>query len=540
MPIETGTIVRLIGDSMRAGQVLAGEEIAAGTKMRQVHFFDGPTTYVPEANLEPVPEAPPDLLDLFSDGRFAPPEWLRRALTRIRVTGRRNDMFYSMEATEPETTDFYAYQFKPVLKLLDSPTDALLIADEVGLGKTIEAGLIWTELRARLECNRLLVICPKILCEKWRIELDQRFGVDARIVDAQELLSLLKERGRARRGFAAITSMQGIRPPKNWDSEEEDEKPGSGQSYRRELARYLEDEEEGEPLFDLLVVDEAHHMRNPKRLIHDLGRLANGASAHRVFLSATPIHLRSRDLHSLLRLIDSETFEHESTLDEMIEANEPVIGARDLLMRQDSTREQIAARLDEAKQNTLLSHSRVLRLIRDDLDKGALDEAKRATLASRLETVNQLANYINRTRRRDVELHRVIRYAEAPTFDMSVDEELFYTTVTQAVTEYARENSINQGFLLSTALRMLTSSFAAASEYWSNYNPKDRFDPNDDEHDFDSDETNNGKLVAVLKELACELDMTEELKTVDTKFKQLHEFLDRVSQIDPAGKVIIF
>ena len=67
-------------------------------------------------------------------------------------------MVYSMEATE---TDFYAYQFKPFLKLLNSPTDGLLIADEVGLGKTIEAGLIWTELRARLESNRLLVICPK-------------------------------------------------------------------------------------------------------------------------------------------------------------------------------------------------------------------------------------------------------------------------------------------------------------------------------------------------------------------------------------------
>src|SRR6185369_754733 len=103
----------------------------------------------------------------------------------------------------------YAFQFKPVLKLLKSPTDALLIADEVGLGKTIEAGLIWTELRARLESNRLLVLCPKTLCEKWQMELDHRFGVDARIVNAAELVQLLtRSNGR---GFAAVASMQSLR-----------------------------------------------------------------------------------------------------------------------------------------------------------------------------------------------------------------------------------------------------------------------------------------------------------------------------------------
>ena len=55
-------------------------------------------------------------------------------------------MVYSMESTN---TDFHAYQFKPVLKLINSTSQSLLIADEVGLGKTIEAGLIWTELKAR-------------------------------------------------------------------------------------------------------------------------------------------------------------------------------------------------------------------------------------------------------------------------------------------------------------------------------------------------------------------------------------------------------
>lgn len=52
-------------------------------------------------------------------------------------------------------TDFYAHQYRPLLTLLESPADGLLIADEVGLGKTIEAGIIWTELRAREDMRRL-------------------------------------------------------------------------------------------------------------------------------------------------------------------------------------------------------------------------------------------------------------------------------------------------------------------------------------------------------------------------------------------------
>ena len=51
--------------------------------------------------------------------------------------------------------------------MLSSPTGGLLVADEVGLGKTIEAGLIWTELKARFDYRRMLIICPKVLCQKW-------------------------------------------------------------------------------------------------------------------------------------------------------------------------------------------------------------------------------------------------------------------------------------------------------------------------------------------------------------------------------------
>jgi SNF2 family DNA or RNA helicase len=97
-------------------------------------------------------------------------------------------MIYSMEATN---TEFYAYQFKPVLKMLNAPTGSLLIADEVGLGKTIEAGLIWTELKARFEYRRFLILTPSALCSKWQTELSTKFDLNSRIFGAHDLLLLL-------------------------------------------------------------------------------------------------------------------------------------------------------------------------------------------------------------------------------------------------------------------------------------------------------------------------------------------------------------
>src|SRR5262249_42606432 len=141
------------------------------------------------------------------------------------------------------------------------------------------------------------------------LELDRRFGVDARIIDASELLDLISLE-RKGRGFAAIASMQSLRPPRGWDTDEQLD-AGVGQSARARLARFLRDAANEQPLLDLLVIDEAHHMRNPDTLLNRLASLVNAVAIHRLFLSATPIHLRNRDLNSLLRLIDPDTFQFE-------------------------------------------------------------------------------------------------------------------------------------------------------------------------------------------------------------------------------------
>ena len=534
MLIEPGTFVRLKRDPSCAGILLEGQKAVAGSTMVQVHLTDGQVKWLPYSALEPVPSAPERLADRFANGRFVEPDWLRRNLTRLRVTGRLSDVVYSMEATE---TDFYAHQFKPVIKLMDSPTDSMLVADEVGLGKTIEAGLVWTELRARLDCDRLLIACPKTLCQKWQDELAQRFGVDAQIAGARELLDALRRTQETGRGYALVCSMQGLRPPRDWD-EETDGQSTHTQSPRYALARFLDEASHGEPLIDLFVVDEAHHMRNPKTMLNRFGGLANAVASHRLFLSATPIHLRNRDLHSLLVMVDPDTFEFEGTLEELIETNAPVIAARDLLLNPDSTVADIEALLDEAQRHEILRGSQALAQIRIELPATRLDTSKRSELATRIERVNQLANYVTRTRRRDTEEFRVVREPKAPVITMSPDERSFYEAISEVVIEYAKGLSVNERFLLSSPQRLLTSSLAAASAYWCG-SVKDARAGEVEETD-EGGSRHERPLLRQIAARARALDLTASLTEADTKFTLLVRELDALWQTQSKAKVIVF
>ena len=536
MTIAPGTFVRLRRDPERAGVLLTGEKDAAGTRMVNVRFVDGQEKWIPYSALEPVPASVESLSDRFAGGRFVRPDWLRRTLTRLRVTGRLSEVVYSMEATE---TDFYAYQFKPVIKLMSSPTDALLIADEVGLGKTIEAGLVWTELRARLDCDRLLVVCPKTLCQKWQDELAMRFGVEARIGDAKAVLDAMTRAREAGRGYALVCSMQGLRPPRGWDDHDTENEVKRG-SARRDLARFLDEASDGEPLIDLLVVDEAHHMRNPATLLHRFGRLANSVASHRLFLSATPIHLRNRDLHSLLSMVDPDTFEFERTLSELIETNAPIIAARDLLLSANGSASEILDQVAEAQGHEILRGSKALAQIRRELTTTNLDRSKRSELAARLERVNQLANYVTRTRRRDVQGFGVIREPQTPVLEMSPDERIFYDEISEVVREYAWDRAANERFLLSMPQRLLTSSLAAASAYWTGLAVADEEDIEESDRDLHEGLLDQRPLVGLIARRARSLEMTARLAEVDTKYQLLLCELRKLWETEPDAKIIVF
>ena len=171
-----GTRVRLIADPGRIG-VMTGRTRPRGGRTFWEIVFPGGTDWFTDQQFEIV-EQNEDPIDQLEMGRFGRVIDLRRNLTFVRLNGNLANLIYSMESTN---TDFFPYQFKPVLNFLDSPSNNLLIADEVGLGKTIEAGLIWTELRSRIDSRRLMVLCPAMLRQKWYKELKEKFGISADI-----------------------------------------------------------------------------------------------------------------------------------------------------------------------------------------------------------------------------------------------------------------------------------------------------------------------------------------------------------------------
>jgi hypothetical protein len=110
-------------------------------------------------------------------------------------------------------TLFYPHQFKPLLKFLDNPVKRLLIADDVGLGKTIEAGYILRELQAHEPIERVLIVVPARLAPKWKREMQSRFQETFEIIKGADLIRQAERirQGRELEPFRWIASYESIR-----------------------------------------------------------------------------------------------------------------------------------------------------------------------------------------------------------------------------------------------------------------------------------------------------------------------------------------
>lgn len=529
--LTVGTQVRLVNDPQRIGVIIDDKPTTRGGRHRYKVQIEGTVERISEERLERVPDSPTDPLDLLEAGNLGTPADLRRALIHVRLTGRLADIIYSIEATN---TTFYAYQFKPVLRMLQTPANGMLIADEVGLGKTIEAGLIWTELSTRFNFNRLFVLCPASLCEKWKDELAVKIGVNAEICNLTEAHKALRESRNRRRQFALISSMQGLRSRRVSNSKST--KPG-----KRGIHKFLEDMEHEDDLIDVLIVDEAHYMRNSNTATHNLGRLLRGVSTYVILLSATPVHNRNRDLHSLLCLIDPDMFAAEEYLGEILKANEPLIEARAKLLTGNPSRAEIAKALERAKRNHLLSGSKQLDTLVSQFEESDLEDIPtRLELAYRIELINLLSHTITRTRKREVLENRVVREPHSVFAPMTSREEEFYEMVTEIVTDYAIEQDLNESFLQVTPQQQMASCMPAALKSW-----QDKRSLAEQESDYwlddpNQDELNMGPLMSRLVTHATQIFQYQELHDSDSKYQRLMEILTQFFLDHSGAKVIIF
>ena len=543
MPFEPGQPVRSIDNPGRRGIITnSPPRVRRSGTYYQVQWADGLIDWCHEDELEPDEAAGfDDPFTLASKGRYGRAGNLRRNLTYVHLSGRLANLVYAMGITN---TDFYPHQYRPLLTLLDSPATGLLIADEVGLGKTIEAGLIWTEFRARFDFRRLVVVCPAMLREKWRDELRNRFGIDSQMVDAAELLYELRRPTHAfGEGKAWIMSFNGARPPKSWrySASAEDKKSGGG---RWQLADFLHESSADEPLIDLAVFDEAHYMRNSETATWRLGNLLRDVSQFQLMLSATPINLKNRDLYNLLNLLDVDHIGNPEDFQRLLDANKPLVAARDTVLSLQSKASEVAGCLKEVAKQPILSGSTQLRNLLDNLptDDQLSDRRYRAKLAGILERLNLLSHLVTRTRKRDVQQRRIIRDVRREAVPMNQVEQDLYNLVTETTRRYAVQNGISDGFLLATPQRQVTSCPAAVARAWQR-GGNELYQLIEDSELEDAEAEDRG-AVGPLKTLLQavippSIDITA-LEESDSKFARFLQVAGEFLAENPAEKLIVF
>jgi superfamily II DNA or RNA helicase len=195
------------------------------------------------------------------------------------------------------------YQLDPLVRAVDMARVNLLIADDVGLGKTIEAGLVIQELLIRHRARTVFVVSPASLQSKWQTEMQEKFGLEFRIVDTAYIKMLRRERGLHANPWTSyprlITSMDWIK---------------SGEGLRL-LKDVLPPQITYPRKFDILVIDEAHNVAPaaaaayslPSQRTQVIQRLAPHF-AHHLFLTATPHNGYQESFTSLLELLDDQRF----------------------------------------------------------------------------------------------------------------------------------------------------------------------------------------------------------------------------------------
>lgn len=542
--MNPGDRVRLKANPGRIGILGNQEDGPTGRRRRLVNFLDGDVQYVVEGSLERVEDAILGPYDLIATGRFGRAHDLRGAITYYRLSGRLANLIYSLNTTN---TQFLAYQFKPVLQYLDSPSNGILIADEVGLGKTIEAGLIWTELRARQDARRLLVVCPAMLREKWKRELADRFGVQAEILDAQELCKRLElSRRQQHEGFALIASVQGCRPPKGWAEDHDLPK-----SHTARLARFLNEAELDDPLLDLVVIDEAHYLRNQETQTYRFGALLRPVTQGMVMLSATPIQLRNRDLFNLLHLLDEDAFPFENSFEQLLQANAPVVLLRDRLLNSTVTQAEFLETLKQIGFDRYLGDSEQIEHLQNNppSDDVLSSPRGRTEIADQLDRIHPLTKVVTRTLKRDVQENRVQRSPSVIKASMSPVEAEFYQQVTDQIREFCEKLEISEGFMLTIPQRQMSSCMAAACKGWL-----DKLGTESEEElaetvyeiygDKDKDDadrvTKLGTLLRELVRIARSVGNYEALVDGDTKYRSLTESLRSYWKRYPDKKVVLF
>ncbi|QAR30821.1 DEAD/DEAH box helicase [Ornithobacterium rhinotracheale] len=310
----------------------------------------------------------------------------------------KNTSSNTISTLKASKTIFKPYQFIPLLKLLNSNNRRIIVADEVGLGKTISAGHIALELAARNELESLLIVCLNSLQEKWIDEFANKFNLYLEKIESIESFrnQLEAYRDRGEKIFAVI----------NYEK-----------FQRRENIEYFKDEAID---FDLIIFDEAHTLRNKKNSWKSLKSFVELAKAV-VMLTATPIMTSLENLYNLVELLDDDNFSNYQIFQNAININKPFIRAYNQLSNGESP-SVILRELNESEVvnvfrygdvefknkyslNDILGDNNLYRAIiksLSDFTDGEISPKEKVNILEMLININSLNHFYTRTRKKDV------------------------------------------------------------------------------------------------------------------------------------------
>ena len=443
--------------------------------------------------------------------------------------------------------DFVPYQFRPALKLIHADEPRILIADSVGVGKTIEAGLIIKELQARKDLVNILIICPKPLVseKKWEMEMS-RFDEEFVKVDGPELRQIITDTDRD--GAWPVRYNKIIIPYSLLDNRfylGEKKKGRGGKTMG------LSDLDPA-PSFDLVIIDEAHHIRNgsmekEKAFEYKCVKYFCDHADAVVMLTATPLQTSDDDLFTLLNVLRPDVVIDKPTFEVMSRPNAYISQAVSLMRRaaknwQRDAAEALKGVLETQWGENVIAYNPVYMEILKTLSKQEISREERVRLITKAESLHSFYSMLNRTRRKDIQDFCVRRPCTLAV-DFTAEQEKLHDELLQfeqntLIRLHGSSKSIP--FMMTTIKRQAASCIFGLAPHIRDLINR-RIQQIADDQDYESFEFNlNRKEEEALKLLAQSvLEKANNLPEEDPKFDLMLTAIREKQKYDN-NKIIIF
>lgn len=464
---------------------------------------------------------------------------VRSALTAYQIHNPGSSNLYSLNSAR---IDFVPYQFRPALRMIKAESPRILVADDVGVGKTIEAGLILKELEARSSLSSVLVICPRPLVaeRKWQLEM-KRFDEDFTQLDGRMLAECISETDRD--GEWPERHSKTIIPYSLFG---EDSVMGRGSRSRRKRKEIGLSELDPLPHFDLVIVDEAHNIRNANTWAYRAVELFCRNADAVVFLTATPLQNSNNDLYTLLNLLRPDVIIDKDTFKTMSEPNAFINNLLRIVRNQEegwqeAGKAEISNILSTTWGRNVIQHNPDFEKVFNFLDRTEVTRDERIEIIADIESLHSFHAMINRTRRKDIEDFCIRRTQTVEVPFNGVQRDLYDALIEFESTALAQiHGSRSVRFMMCTIMRQASSCIYGLAPFMNDIVKRRLAQIQEDgelyEYDFELniDEENS------LFELADEIDrLSGNLPKDDPKFDRMLEVI-REKQTTDNNRTIIF